>query len=86
MYSRADDVSSHHDTAGVMSVANPAAAAAASWAEGLGGGTGDDPGLPGRQTCWAVWHEDLAVFEVLQPRGDSLRSLVSDYECFEACR
>lgn len=54
-----------------------ATAAAATWAEGLGGGIGDDPGRPGRQTCWAVWHEDLAAFEVLQPRGDSLRSLVS---------
>lgn len=54
-----------------------AATAAATWAEGLGGGAGDDPGRSGRQTCWAVWHEDLAAFEVLQPRGDSLRSLVS---------
>ncbi|CAM9606920.1 unnamed protein product [Ectocarpus sp. 13 AM-2016] len=55
--------------------ASAASSAATEWAEGLGGGQGDDPGRPGRQTCWAVWHEELAVFEVLQPRGDSLRSL-----------
>lgn len=52
-----------------------AAAAARAWAENLGGGTGVQ-GRPSRQTCWAVWREDLAVFEVLQPRGDSLRSMV----------
>ncbi|CAM9648288.1 unnamed protein product [Ectocarpus sp. 8 AP-2014] len=55
--------------------ASAASSAATEWAEGLGGGHGDDPGRPGRQTCWAVWHDELAVFEVLQPRGDSLRSM-----------
>ncbi|CAM9846805.1 unnamed protein product [Scytosiphon promiscuus] len=48
---------------------------ATSWAESLGGGAGEDPGRLGRQTCWAVWQEDLAVFEVQQPRGDYLRSM-----------
>lgn len=62
---------------GKASTAAAAAAAAAAtvWAENLGGGTGDQA-RPGRQTCWAVWREDLAAFEVLQPRGDSLRSMV----------
>lgn len=56
--------------------ASTAGAAATAWAEKLGGGAYGGHGRPGRQTCWAVWREDLAVFEVLQPRGDSLRSMV----------
>lgn len=55
--------------------ASTAAAAAATWAENLGGGAGDH-GRPGRQTCRAVWRDELAAFEVLQPRGDALRSMV----------
>lgn len=26
-----------------------------------------------------MWHEEIAVFEVLQPRGDSLKSMVSTH-------
>ncbi|CAM9990184.1 unnamed protein product, partial [Hapterophycus canaliculatus] len=48
---------------------------ATSWADSLGGGAGEDPGCLGRQTCWATWQEDLAAFEVQQPRGDYLRSM-----------
>lgn len=54
---------------------------ATSWAESLGGGAGEDAGRLGRQTCWAVWQEDLAAFEVQQPRGDYLRSMVSSFVC-----
>lgn len=57
------------------SSADASAAAAGRWADGLGGGA-DDHFRPGRQTCWAVWRDELAVFEVLQARGDSLRSMV----------
>lgn len=60
----------------VEAASTAAAVAATTWAENLGGGAGDR-GRPGRQTCWALWREDLAAFEVLQPRGDSLRSMVS---------
>lgn len=59
-----------------------AAAAADRWAKSIGGGsTADDAAgddwRPGKSTCWAIWREELAVFEVLQPRGDSLRCTVS---------
>lgn len=53
-------------------------AAASRWAASLGGGKEEGGGRrPGKGTCKAVWREDLAVFEVLQPRGDSLKSMVS---------
>lgn len=62
-----------------------AAAAAEKWAASLGGGrssaagaiVGDRTERPSKSTCWAVWHEELAAFEVLQPRGDALRSMAS---------
>eukprot|EP00752_Nemacystus_decipiens_P005527 g4999.t1 len=60
------------DLTTTAAAAAAAAVAATGWAENLGAG---DQGQPGRQTCWAVWREDLAAFEVLQPRGDSLRSM-----------
>lgn len=60
--------------------ASTAAVAATTWAENLGGRAGDHA-RPGRQTCRAFWREDLAAFEVLQPRGDSLRSMVRIRTC-----
>lgn len=62
------------------STAATAVGPATNWAESLGGGVGEDPVRLGRQTCWAVWQEDLAAFEVQQPRGDYLRSMVSSFE------
>ena len=53
------------------------ATAASRWAGSLGGDEEGDGRRPGKGTCKAVWHEELAVFEVLQPRGDSLKSMVS---------
>lgn len=55
------------------------AAAASRWAASLGGKEEGDGRRPGKGTCKAVWHEELAVFEVLQPRGDSLKSMVSTH-------
>lgn len=58
--------------------AKTAQAAAVRWAGGIGGAEGgDESGRPGKSTCLAVWKENLAVFEVIKPRGDSLRSMVS---------
>ena len=51
-------------------------AAASRWAGSLGGKEESDGRRPGKGTCKAIWHEELAAFEVLQPRGDSLKSMV----------
>ncbi|CAM9318645.1 unnamed protein product, partial [Laminaria digitata] len=55
------------------------AVAASRWAGSLGGKEEGDGRRPGKGTCKAVWHEELAVFEVLQPRGDSLKSMGSTW-------
>ena len=54
-------------------------AAASLWAASLGGKEEGDGRRPGKGTCKAMWHEEIAVFEVLQPRGDSLKSMVSTH-------
>lgn len=51
--------------------------AANTWVKNLGGGVADFVERPGKSTCRAVWHDELAAFEVLQPRGDYLRSMAS---------